>query len=200
MNSKKLAVFISGRGSNFKAVLDGIDNGEICANVELVFSNTDADGLNYAREKNIEHYITNDFEKIDNILEEKKIEGILLLGYLKILPEYIINKYKNKIINIHPSLIPSFCGKGFYGEKVHRAVLERGVKVTGVTTHFVDAEADSGPIILQEVVDVDFDDTVEKLSKKVLDVEHELIVETVSLFSKDRLLVEGSRVKILWTY
>lgn len=197
MNSKKLAVFISGRGSNFKAVLDGIDNGEICANVELVFSNTDADGLNYAREKNIEHYITNDFEKIDNILEEKKIEGILLLGYLKILPEYIINKYKNKIINIHPSLIPSFCGKGFYGEKVHRAVLERGVKVTGVTTHFVDAEADSGPIILQEVVDVDFDDTVEKLSKKVLDIEHELIVETVSLFSSDRLLVEGSRVKIL---
>ena len=113
---------------------------------------------------------------------------------LKILSKEFIEKYENRIINIHPSLIPSFSGKGFYGERVHEAVLEYGVKFTGATVHFVDEDADTGPIILQDIVEVKADDTVDSLKGKVLKVEHRLLVEAVKLYCENRLLIDKRKV------
>lgn len=174
--NSNIAVFISGRGSNFKVVQDAIEIGNIYAQIKLVVSDNNAEGLKYAKGKTL---VSVDFDEIGKTLEDEKIDLILLLGYLKILPQTIINKYPKKIINIHPSLIPSFCGKGMYGEKVHQAVLDRGCKITGVTTHFVNEIADGGEIIMQEAVRVEDDDTAHSLAKRVLEVEHEIIVKTV---------------------
>lgn len=175
-SNSKIAVFISGRGSNFKAVQDAIDIGNIYAEIVLVISDKDAEGLKHARCKTL---ISNNFDEILLELKKAEVDLVLLLGYLKILPKELVQNYKNKIINIHPSLIPSFCGPKMYGERVHQAVLDRGCKITGVTTHFVNELADEGPIIMQEAVRVEDDDTVQSLSKRVLEVEHEIIVKTV---------------------
>lgn len=174
--NSKIAVFISGRGSNFKAVQNAVELGDIQAEIVLVISDQNAQGLEYAKCKTL---ISNNFDEILTELKSNEVDLILLLGYLKILPEEIIKNYPNKIINIHPSLIPSFCGKGMYGERVHQAVLERGCKVTGVTTHFVTEEADGGPIIMQEVIKVEKDDTAHSLAARVLEVEHKTIVKTI---------------------
>ncbi|MBL7576180.1 formyltetrahydrofolate-dependent phosphoribosylglycinamide formyltransferase [Peptoniphilus asaccharolyticus DSM 20463] len=174
-SNSKLAVFISGRGSNYLAVKNAIEEGKIDAEISIVISNCNAEGLEFADRK----LVSNDFDEILNTLKREEVDYILLLGYLKILPKKVIEAYPNRIINIHPSLIPSFCGKGMHGEKVHQAVLDRGCKVTGVTTHFVNEEADAGPIILQECVKVEDKDTAKSLAKRVLEVEHELIVKTV---------------------
>lgn len=124
------------------------------------------------------------------------MELVVLAGFLKILSREFVNEYKNRIINIHPSLIPSFSGQGYYGEKVHQAVLDYGVKYTGATVHFVDEGADTGPIILQEVVKVDNEDTVESLREKVLKVEHKILVEAVRLYCEGRLGLKGRKVII----
>ncbi len=120
-----------------------------------------------------------------------------MAGYLSILGKRMIEAFPNKIINIHPSLIPSFCGKGYYGLKVHKAALEYGVKVSGATVHFVDEGADTGPIIAQRSVPVLPGDTPEMLQQRVLEVEHEILPEAVALFCQDRLKVQGRRVSIL---
>lgn len=174
-SNSKLAVFISGRGSNYLAVKNAIESGKIDAEISIVISNCMAEGLQFTDKK----LVSNNFDEILSVLKSEEIDYILLLGYLKILPKKIIEAYPNRIINIHPSLIPSFCGKGMHGKRVHQAVLDRGCKVTGVTTHFVNEEADAGPIILQESVKVEDDDTAQSLAKRVLEVEHRLIVETV---------------------
>jgi phosphoribosylglycinamide formyltransferase-1 len=122
------------------------------------------------------------------------VEYIVLAGYLSILSPELVESYQNRIINIHPSLIPAFCGMGFYGQKVHQAVLDYGAKLTGATVHFVDEGADTGPIILQKAVEVLSDDTAESLASRVLKVEHELLPKAVALLVQDKIKVSGRRV------
>lgn len=207
MQVKKIAVLVSGRGSNLQTIIDNIENGNINGKIDAVISSKkDAYALERAKKYNIDGIyigkknfsdIDERNDKIIEILQEREIDLIVLAGYMSILNEKMVQLYRNKIINIHPSLIPSFCGKGYYGEKVHKAVLDYGVKLTGATVHFVDEGADTGPVIIQKAVEVDFDDTVETLSKKVLKVEHELLPFAVKLFCEDRIEVEGRKVKVL---
>lgn len=194
MHSKKLAVFISGGGSNFKSLIDNIE--DINADIVLCISDKNAKGLTHAQKANIPYFVTQDYDYIIKLLEEYEVDFIVLAGYLKILPKEVIDKYQNKIINIHPSLIPSFSGMGYYGIKVHRAAIQRGVKLSGATTHFVNEKADEGPIIMQESVAVEVSDTEETLAKKVLEIEHKIIVKTVKLLCEDRLQVEKNKVII----
>ncbi|MGF7059469.1 phosphoribosylglycinamide formyltransferase [Brassicibacter mesophilus] len=206
MSQVKIGVLVSGGGTNLQALIDNIDNGNIRGEITVVIANRkNAYGLERAKNKGIPSvYIDrkkfeNDIDydrEIIRILDEHNVELVVLAGYLKILSEELINKFRNRIINIHPSLIPSFCGKGFYGEKVHKAVLEYGVKITGATVHFVDYETDSGPIILQYTAVVNDNDTVESLQKRVLDIEHKALTEAVKLFCEGRLNVEGRNVLI----
>lgn len=206
MSKIRIAVLVSGGGTNLQAVIDQIERGNIPAVIEMVISNRkDAYALERARRHGIEAiYIgSKNFPnlkernyRLEKILEERKIDLIILAGYMQILEGHIIEKYRNRIINIHPSLIPSFCGQGFYGEHVHQAVLEYGVKLTGATVHFVDEGADTGPVILQKAVEVQEEDTVESLAKRVLTLEHELLPMAVKLFAEGRLMVEGRKVRI----
>ncbi|WP_427340209.1 phosphoribosylglycinamide formyltransferase [Caloranaerobacter sp. DY30410] len=206
MSSVNIGVLISGSGTNLQALIDSIDKGYINGKIKVVISNRkDAYGLVRARKNLIEALYINrkefnsDIEfdlKILDELEKRQVELVVLAGYLKVLSKEFVNHYKNRIINIHPSLIPSFCGKGYYGEKVHRAVLEYGVKITGATVHFVDEGADTGPIILQEAVFVDDNDTVDTLREKVLKVEHKLLPMAVKLFCENKLEVIGRKVII----
>lgn len=201
-------MFISGRGSNLKTILDKIDNKEIDGEVKVVISDREkAKGLSYVEKKDIQGiYIgnnnyNNSFERTEKtleILKKNDIDLIVLAGYMSIIPKKIVEKYRNRIINIHPSLIPSFCGKGYYGKKVHEKVVEYGVKITGATVHFVDEGTDTGPIILQKPVEVYFNDTVESLSKRVLDVEHKILPLAIKLFTEDRIHVKGRKVKIYY--
>ena len=167
MPLKRIAVFVSGGGSNFQAILDQISAGRISGEVVLVISDKPgAYALTRAQNAGIEtwayekrQYTKPELEqKICDILEKYKVDFCVLAGYLSILGASVIRKYPNKIINIHPSLIPSFCGMGFYGKHVHQGVLDYGAKVSGATVHFVDEGADTGPIILQESVKVMEDD------------------------------------------
>ena len=131
-----------------------------------------------------------------NMLKENEVELVILAGYLKIVSPKLVNEYRNKIINIHPSLIPAFCGKGYYGEKVHQGVIDYGAKVTGATVHFVDEGADTGPIIMQKTVEVKQDDDAKKLAERVLEVEHEILTKSISMFCENKLTVNGRRVYI----
>ena len=137
-----------------------------------------------------------DENKIIEILKENEVELVILAGYLKIVSPKLVNEYRNKIINIHPSLIPAFCGKGYYGEKVHQGVIDYGAKVTGATVHFVDEGADTGPIIMQKTVEVKQDDDAKKLAERVLEVEHEILTKSISMFCENKLTVNGRRVYI----
>lgn len=207
MKNVKIAVMISGGGTNLQSLIDGVHNKSVGGEIVLVVSNReDAYGLTRAKSNGIKSIVINrkqyksnsEYEQsLVNTLEEAKVELIVLAGYLAFVPIEVIKKYENRIINIHPSLIPSFCGKGFYGEKVHQEVINRGVKITGATVHFVNKEMDGGPIIIQKDVKVDFDDTAESLQKKVLKVEHEILPLAVRLFIDDRLRISDNRVNIL---
>ena len=206
MSGVKIAVLVSGGGTNMQAIINEIEKGNIKGNIEIVISSKDtAFALKRAADYGIEgvcigkdnfpdaHKKT---EEIIRILEEKKIELVVLAGYMSILDNKLIEKYRNRMINIHPSLIPSFCGKGYYGTKVHEAALEYGVKVSGATVHFVDEGTDTGPIILQEAVEVKQDDTADSLAERVLKVEHRLLPKAVKLFCEGKLIIEGRRVRI----
>lgn len=175
MNKKiKIAVLVSGGGTNLQALIDA-QKKEILKSgkIELVISNNDsAFALKRAEENNIPFEIIakkNFEERLKEILKFYRIELIVLAGFTAILPAGFVKDYDKKIINIHPSLIPSFCGKGFYGIKVHQAVLKKGVKITGATTHFVNEIIDGGEIIMQKAVEVYEDDTAEKLQKRVME-------------------------------
>ena len=202
----KIGVLISGSGTNLQALINNVENGYINGQISIVISNKEnAYGLERARMHNIPAVFINQrnydsFEKFnDEIMEElekHQVDVVVLAGYLKILSHKFIEKYKNKIINIHPSLIPSFCGKGFYGLKVHEAAISYGVKVSGATVHFVDEGADTGPIILQETVNVDFNDSAESLQQKILKIEHKLLPLAVKLLCENKIEVTGRKVKI----
>ncbi|WP_019227859.1 phosphoribosylglycinamide formyltransferase [Sedimentibacter sp. B4] len=206
MPQLKIGVLISGSGSNLQSLIDNVENGQIDGKITVVISNKiDAYGLERARKHNIKSVFVDQKNYQDSeiyneaVIKELKSNGVelvVLAGYLKILSRNFIETYRNRIINIHPSLIPSFCGKGYYGLKVHEAAVNYGVKISGATVHFVDEEADSGPIIIQETVKVDFKDTPEKLQKKVLKIEHKILPQAVKLFCEGRLDVVGRKVEI----
>jgi phosphoribosylglycinamide formyltransferase-1 len=192
-----IGVLISGGGTNLQSIIDGTDSGEIEGIVKVVISNKeDAYGLERARNNNIEAIYESNEDNIIEILKDRNIDVVVLAGYLKIISPKFINEYRNKMINIHPSLIPAFCGKGFYGKKVHQGVIDYGVKFTGATVHFVDEGTDTGPIIMQDIVAVKVDDDAKTLAKRVLKVEHRILKESLSLFCENKLKVEGRRVLI----
>lgn len=200
----KIAVLVSGGGSNLQSIIDNVDEGNINCKIECVISDKkNAYGLKRAEEKQIKTYVvdkkTYGKNLSDKILEilDGKVDLIVLAGFLSILDEKIVRKFKNKIINIHPSLIPSFCGNGMYGIKVHEKALEYGVKVTGCTVHFVDEGTDTGAIIIQKAVPVENDDTAEILQKRVLEFEHQALPEAIKLISEGNVKIEGRRVKIV---
>ena len=195
---KNIAVFISGGGTNLQAIINATENKEINAKIKLVFSNKkNAYGLERAKKANIETLYLNRKkfskseeydEEILKVLKEKDIDLIVLAGYLGILTSKIISNYRGRIINIHPSLIPSFCGSGFYGEHVHKAAIKKGVKITGATTHFVDEIIDGGAIIMQDTVPVQMNDDYKSIAAKVLEVEHKILVKTVKAFCENRII------------
>ena len=205
----KIAVLVSGGGTNLQALLDAQSRGEIPGGeISLVISNVPgAYALERAQKAGVEALTVSkkDYADIHGFcaalleeLQKRDIGLVVLAGFLAILDEAFVRAYENRIINIHPSLIPSFCGKGYYGLKVHERALERGVKVTGATVHFVNEGADEGPIILQKAVDILPGDTPEVLQKRVMEqAEWKLLPRAVALFCAGRLKVEGARVDIL---
>ena len=202
-----IAVFISGGETNLQAIINAVKENKINGKIKLVFSNRkNAYGLIRAQNESIDTFYLNrkkffSSEKYDErILEElerKNIDLIVLAGYLNILSLKLVSKYSNRIINIHPSLIPSFCGDGFYGENVHKAVIKSGVKFTGATTHFVDEKVDTGAIILQDVVPVLINDDFETVAKRVLEIEHEILVKTVKAFCDNKIVFKDNRAFIV---
>lgn len=192
-----IAVCVSGGGTDLQSIIDACEAGKINGQIRLVISNRKkAYGLERARLHGIQAEWIKDEDEILKRFEEEKIDVVVLAGYLAIVGNKLIEQYKNRIINIHPSLIPSFCGPGFYGMHVHEAVFKRGVKVSGATVHFVTGEVDGGPIILQRAVDISDLETPEDIQARVLEIEHEILPEAVALYCEGRVSVENERVKI----
>ncbi|MBO5245706.1 MAG: phosphoribosylglycinamide formyltransferase [Eubacterium sp.] len=204
----KLAVLVSGGGTNLQAIIDAIENGTITnACIDVVISNNaNAYALERAKTHGIDarcispkQYETRDAfnDALTQTIIERNIDLVVLAGYLVIIPPQLIAAYKNRIINIHPSLIPSFCGTGFYGLKVHEEALKRGVKVTGATCHFVDEGTDTGPIILQKAVEVLADDTAKSLQQRVMEQAEWLIMpRAIDLIANGKVRVEDGKVQI----
>ena len=189
---KKIAVFASGGGTDFQSVIDANERDKFCEIKYLVASKEGIGAIERAKKAGIETAV---FSKKDYpSLEE--LYYIVLAGWLKIIPASFIEAFKDKIINIHPSLIPSFCGKGFYGLKVHEAALGYGVKVSGATVHFVEADVDAGAIVMQRAVSVEDGDTPESLQARVLKAEHEILPLCVKLLCEGRVAKEGRKVYI----
>ena len=204
----KLAVLVSGGGTNLQAIIDAISAGKItnaCISV-VISNNANAYALERARAHGIEALCISpkDFESREAFnqafldkLNSYNVDLVVLAGFLVVLPEMMIKEYTNRIVNIHPSLIPSFCGQGFYGLKVHEGVLARGVKVTGATVHFVDEGTDTGPIILQKAVEVEQGDTPEVLQRRVMEqAEWVILPKAIDLIANGKVSVEDGHVII----
>ena len=204
----KLAVLVSGGGTNLQAIIDAISAGKItnaCISV-VISNNANAYALERARAHGIEALCISpkDFESREAFnqafldkLNSYNVDLVVLAGFLVVLPEMMIKEYTNRIVNIHPSLIPSFCGKGFYGLKVHEGVLARGVKVTGATVHFVDEGTDTGPIILQKAVEVEQGDTPEVLQRRVMEqADWVILPKAIDLIANGKVSVEDGHVII----
>ena len=204
----RVAVMVSGGGTNLQAIIDAVKDGTI-TNTELVAvisNNAGAYALTRAKDNNIPAYCISpkDYESRDAFndalldkVNELNVDLIVLAGFLVRIPEKMVHQYSHRIINIHPSLIPSFCGDGFYGENVHKAVIKSGVKFTGATTHFVDENVDTGAIILQDVVPVLINDDFETVAKRVLEIEHEILVKTVKAFCDNKIVFKDNRAFIV---
>ena len=204
-----IAVFVSGGGTNLQALIDAQDRGEI-KNGKITFvlaSNEGAYALERAKKAGIESTVVSrraygskaEYDRaVLDALEGRNIDLIVLAGFLSILGEDLINEYKNRIINIHPSLIPLFCGDGFYGKRVQTAVLNSGVKVTGATAHFVNEITDGGAIILQKAVPVEQGDNEDILQYRVMrQAEWEILPKAVSLFCEGRIKINGNKTEII---
>lgn len=204
----RIGVMVSGGGTNLQAIIDAVAQGKV-TNTEIaavISNNKNAYALERAKRAGIEAVCISpkDFdsreefnEKLIEKIDSLQLDLIVLAGCLVVLPEKLIKKYPNKIINIHPSLIPSFCGTGYYGLKVHEKALERGVKVTGATCHFVDAGTDTGPIIFQQPVEVVEDDTPETLQRRVMEqAEWVILPKAIHAIANGRVTVEGNKVKV----
>ena len=205
----KIAVCVSGGGTNLQAIIDKINSGEI-HNTEIavvISNNKNAYALERAAKAGIEGVCISpkDYDSREAFnksflekLNSYNVDLVVLAGFLVVIPEEMIRQYRNRIINIHPSLIPSFCGPGFYGLKVHEGVLERGVKVTGATCHFVDEGTDTGPIILQKAVDVMEDDTPETLQRRVMEQAEWIIMpRAIDLIARGCVSVVDGKTKII---
>lgn len=204
----KVLVLVSGGGTNLQAILDAVDNGVITDTkiVGVISNNANAYALERAKKAGVpgECISPKNFESRE-IFNEKFLEAvdtyepdlIVLAGFLVVIPAKMIEKYRNKIVNIHPSLIPSFCGTGFYGLKVHEAALERGVKVVGATVHFVDEGTDTGPIILQKAVEVQDGDTPKILQQRVMEqAEWKILPEAINLIAHGKVKVVDGKTRI----
>ena len=201
-----IGIFASGRGSNFQAILNAIEGGHLKAEITLLISNkNDAGVISIAGKYSIpiaviikkeypsrEHFV----RAILSALKQHGVDLVLLAGYMKRIPPEVVAAYRNRILNIHPALLPSFGGKGMYGHYVHEAVLSTGCKVTGVTVHIVDDVYDHGPIVAQRCVPVEDNDTPETLAARVLMVEHKIYSEVLQLFVEGRIKVRGQKVFI----
>ena len=204
----KIAVLVSGGGTNLQAIIDKIAEGVI-TNTEIavvISNNKNAYALERAKQAGIEAVCVSpkDYENREQFnqeflktLDSYQVDLVVLAGFLVVIPPAMIQKYENRIINIHPSLIPSFCGTGYYGLKVHEGALARGVKVTGATVHFVDEGTDTGPIILQKAVEVQNGDTPEILQRRVMEqAEWEILPRAIHLIANGKVTVEDGHVKI----
>lgn len=201
-------MLVSGGGTNLQAIIDAHGRGAVknCELAAVISSSPDAYALTRAENAGIRTVVADrgaygsraEFDAaVARAVADSGAELIVLSGFMFILPAEVAGKYGNRIINVHPALIPSFCGKGFYGLRVHEAAIAAGVRVTGATVHFADGGVDSGPIILQKAVDVLPDDTPESLQRRVMEqAEHIILPRAVSLFCEGRLRVDGKRVFI----
>ena len=203
MKKLNLTVLASGGGSNLQAIIDNIEAGKVHAQIKAVISNNSkAFCLERARKHNIpaihlSHKMFDNPDEFDakllSILKENEVDLVILAGYMKMLSPNVVRAYKNKILNIHPALLPHFGGKGMYGIHVHEAVLNSGMKVSGVTVHVVDEIYDHGAIILQRCVPVEDNDTPESLAERVLKVEHQLYSQAIQLFAEDRIEIKDNK-------
>lgn len=204
----KIVVCVSGGGTNLQAVIDGIEQGTItnARIVRVISNNKQAYALERARKAGVEAVCVSprdydDREQFKEALVQEVDRAapdlIVLAGFLVVIPPQLIRRYENRIINIHPSLIPSFCGTGYYGLKVHEAALARGVRITGATVHFVDEGTDTGPVIMQKPVAVKEDDTPETLQKRVMEeAEWVILPKSIDLIANGKVTVTGGRVQI----
>ena len=206
---KRIAVLVSGGGTNLQALIDAERRGE-CGNGEIVLVIASKPGvyaLERAKNAGIEGRVIarKDYESIaayskalTAAMVEASIDLVVLAGFLTIIDEQVYNAFPNRILNVHPALIPSFCGKGYYGLRVHEAALRKGVKVSGATVHIVTPECDAGPIVLQKAVEVKEGDTPEILQRRIMEeAEWRILPEAVRLFCDDRIVVEDNRVRII---
>lgn len=206
---KNICVLVSGGGTNLQALIDAEKRGEIKGGkiTCVIASKADAYALERAKNNGIKTrvLVRKDYADVasysaamrDTLIEEKA-DLVVYAGFMTILDEQVCDAFPNKMINVHPALIPSFCGKGFYGLHVHEAALEKGVKVSGATVHFVTAECDAGPIILQKAVAVENGDTPETLQKRIMEqAEWKILPEAVSLFCEDRIIIKNGGTEIL---
>jgi len=202
-----IGALASGGGTNLQAIMDQCASERLPAHVGVVISNNSRSGaLERARRAGIPVFHRSDRthpqpgaldREIADILQTHGVDLLVLAGYMKKLGPLVLGHYANRVLNIHPALLPSFGGEGMYGLRVHQAVIESGVRVTGVTVHLADEEYDRGPIVAQETVRVGFDDTAESLARKVLNVEHRLYADVIRWFAEGRVVVEGKRVTVL---
>lgn len=205
----RVVVMVSGGGTNLQAIIDGVENGQITNTViaGVISNNPGAYALERAEKHGIEavcvspkSYETRElfYQALLQTVDAFEADLIVLAGYLVVIPQMMIERYRNRIINIHPSLIPSFCGTGFYGLKVHEAALEKGVKVVGATVHFVDEGTDTGAIILQKAVSVQDADTPQILQRRVMEeAEWQILPRAIDLIANGRIQVENGRTKII---
>ena len=209
MRPINIAVMVSGhgRGSNLQAIIDACKDGRITGQVAVVIgTKDDTPAMERARNADISTVAISPkacgsdevyAARVLETLAEYKVDLVCLAGYMRVLPSSIISVYRHRVMNIHPALIPLFCGQGMFGEHVHQAVLDYGMKVSGCTVHFVDEEYDTGPIILQKTVPVEEGDTADTLGARVLVQEHKAYPEAIQLFAEGRLKVKGRVVWVL---
>ena len=202
---KKIAVFASGGGTDFQSVIDANEREQFCEIAYLVASKPNIGAIDRAQKHGIQPLVFDKnqeskeefYARVAKTLKDAGVEYIVLAGWLLVVSESFISEFEDRIINIHPSLIPSFCGMGYYGLHVHEAAIAHGVKLSGATVHFVSAEVDGGAILMQRAVPVEVDDTPEILQQRVLKVEHEMLPECVKLLCEGKVCKEGRKVRIL---
>ena len=198
----KIAVFVSGRGSNLKAILDSPDLQNL-VEVKVVLSDkSDCKAFDIAQQNNIKTFSVGEgadkinSDKLVTLLTELEIDLIVLAGYLKLIPTALIDCFENRIINIHPALLPAFGGKGMYGINVHRAVYNSSAKVSGATVHFVDNTYDTGKIIAQKCVDISDVNSPEEIAQRVLEIEHKILPDVIKVFANQKVRIEKGRIII----
>ena len=202
---KNIAVLASGGGTDFQSVIDANKRENFCVIKYLIASKEGIGAIERAKREGIKTavFAKKDYPDLEDLyaelaalLNSEDVDYIVLAGWLKIIPASFTEKFKDRIINLHPALIPAFCGKGYYGLKVHEAAIEYGVKVSGATVHFVEADVDAGAVIMQKTVPVEEDDTPERLQARVLKIEHEILPLCVKLLCEGKIVKEGRRVRV----